>query len=320
MKIFEIPEVNVLFTSIGLLKHKKRVRDINKNSLNKIIQYVQSKSNPYTLFLWQYYALQSDYSWSCLKPKINQILREVPDLNIVVCCNDMQTLNSVPKEYGSRFSGILCNHNATVSRKIFNIKICNKIWDCVYTARMCEFKRHHLSYELSNVLYLTSGSKYLHPYTKEGHLSLIANQNNPFTLYYQHIDKEEINNLLNKSKIGLCLSGIEGAMYSSVEYLLCGLPIVSTKSIGGRDVFFTENNCLIADDNAGSVAASVKKLLLHYPTLEQRESIRQNAINIQKEHTKKLKDKLKKISSADINIDKLYKEKFVHKLNLITEI
>ena len=146
------------------------------------------------------------------------------------------------------------------------------------------------------------------------------NQDHPFTLYYQHIDKEEINNLLNKSKIGLCLSRVEGAMYSSVEYLLCGLPVVSTKSMGGRDAFFTNTNCLIADDTPESVAECVKKWLLNYPTLEQRQSIRKDAIHTQKKHTKILKDKLKEISSSDINIDKLYKEKFVHKLNLITEI
>ena len=45
------------------------------------------------------------------------------------------------------------------------------------------------------------------------------------------------------------MSSQEGAMYSSVEYLLCGLPIVSTKSTGGHDVFFTDTNCIIAEDS-----------------------------------------------------------------------
>ncbi len=313
-KLFEIPEINVLFGTTGILKDKKNIplNPKNKNLLSNTIRYIKNQDNPYTLFLWQYRTL-NDVSWKALKPQINQILGETTDLNIVICCNDIETLNRIPKEYGSRFSGILCNHNATVSRKIFNIQSCDKMWDCVYTARMCPYKRHHLSYNLSNILYLTSENRLPHPYTKKGHMLLMANQNNPFTLYHNLINKNQVNDVLNRSRVGLCLSSSEGAMYSSIEYLLCGLPIVSTKSKGGRDTFFTSTNCLIADDSPESVAECVGKWLLNYPTLEQRQRIRQDAVSTQRKHTKILKNKLKEISSVDIDIDKLYKEKFIHK-------
>tara|TARA_B100001564_G_scaffold359974_1_gene384291 strand:+ start:1302 stop:2291 length:990 start_codon:yes stop_codon:yes gene_type:complete len=315
-EVFEIPEINVLFSSTAMIKDEKNIHLIprNKSLLSDTIGYINNKANPYTLFLWQYRTLD-DLSWEQLKPQINRILGEVTDLNIVICCNDIKTLNNMPKEYGSRFSGILCNHNATVSRKIFNIQSCDKMWDSVYTARMCEFKRHHLSYNLSNILYLTSGNKkgQSNPYTKKGHMLLMANQNNNFTLYHKSVPKKQVNYLLNRSRVGLCLSSKEGAMYSSIEYLLCGLPIVSTKSTGGRDVFFTNENCIIAEDTPESVAECVQKWLLNYPTLEQRQRIRQDAVSTQKQHTKILKNKLKEISSVDIDIDKLYKEKFVHK-------
>jgi glycosyltransferase involved in cell wall biosynthesis len=39
-----------------------------------------------------------------------------------------------------------------------------------------------------------------------------------------------------------------------MEYMLCGTPVVSTPSTGGRDVFFTPENSIIRDDNPKAVA------------------------------------------------------------------
>jgi glycosyltransferase involved in cell wall biosynthesis len=49
-------------------------------------------------------------------------------------------------------------------------------------------------------------------------------------------------------------------MMSSIEYLLAGLPVVSTRSLGGRDVFFDEANSLIVGDSPDAVAAAVREL------------------------------------------------------------
>lgn len=44
------------------------------------------------------------------------------------------------------------------------------------------------------------------------------------------LDSEELNRCLNQCRLGLCLSAVEGPMYASIEYLLAGLPVVSTES------------------------------------------------------------------------------------------
>jgi hypothetical protein len=63
----------------------------------------------------------------------------------------------------------------------------------------------------------------------------------------QVLSKKEINEYINKSKIGLMMSEVEGASWASLEYLLCGLPVISCKSKGGRDVFYNSNNSIIID-------------------------------------------------------------------------
>jgi glycosyltransferase involved in cell wall biosynthesis len=47
-----------------------------------------------------------------------------------------------------------------------------------------------------------------------------------------------VNQGLARAVVGLCLSTVEGSNYASMEYMLAGLPIVSTPSIGGREVYF----------------------------------------------------------------------------------
>lgn len=50
-------------------------------------------------------------------------------------------------------------------------------------------------------------------------------------------------------------------MFASIEYLLCGLPIVSTTSIGGRDIFFSSDFSEIVEDDPSDVSRAVKELI-----------------------------------------------------------
>ena len=54
------------------------------------------------------------------------------------------------------------------------------------------------------------------------------------------------------------LSAMEGACFSSSEYLLCGVPVVSTKSLGGRDFWYNDYNSIICDDDEDSIAKGVE--------------------------------------------------------------
>ena len=49
-------------------------------------------------------------------------------------------------------------------------------------------------------------------------------------------------------------------MYSAVEYLLAGLPVVSTPSLGGRDVFFDPDYCRIVPPDPAKVREAAAEL------------------------------------------------------------
>ena len=63
---------------------------------------------------------------------------------------------------------------------------------------------------------------------------------------------------IGKAACGLALSAVEGAMFSCGEYTLCGVPVVNTRNLGGRDTLLPEFAVKTADDNADSVAQAVQ--------------------------------------------------------------
>ena len=77
---------------------------------------------------------------------------------------------------------------------------------------------------------------------------------------YVRLDAQKVSGLLAHARVGLCLSAVEGHMRASIEYLLCGLPVVSTPSIGGRDRYYVREYCQVVDADPDAVAGAVRRL------------------------------------------------------------
>jgi glycosyltransferase involved in cell wall biosynthesis len=142
-------------------------------------------------------------------------------------------------------------------------------FDAVYNARLSPYKRHHLAAAIdrlaliyyNNALEFTP-SQFHAVHTRWKALLPSAYFANELTTEgYQRIPVRDLNRILARSRVGLCLSAYEGAMRASIEYLSAGLPIVSTRSLGGRDRFFDEEFCLIVEDNPQQVKQAVDALI-----------------------------------------------------------
>ncbi len=175
------------------------------------------------------------------------------------------------KQFGleSRF----VNQNCFIDEKMFQPEPeSEKLFDAIYNARLIRCKNIQLASELDNLALITyfalqdnydQFSEYQqmipnatalnwpgHPPLKD---CVISN--------YRKININDISSYLNKARVGLCLSNIEGAMYASAEYLLCGLPVVSTESIGGRDVMFDDDYVIMVENSASAVKAGVSAMI-----------------------------------------------------------
>jgi glycosyltransferase involved in cell wall biosynthesis len=74
------------------------------------------------------------------------------------------------------------------------------------------------------------------------------------------IPDDKVNAAYARAAVGLCLSEVEGAMYVSAEYLLAGLPVVSTPSRGGREFLFDPEFCRIVPPDPRAVRDAVLAL------------------------------------------------------------
>jgi len=158
---------------------------------------------------------------------------------------------------------VFCNHDSFLDERLFTVPLKReRRFDAVYNARMNPFKRHTLARDIPSLLMIggvqTQGDS--HEYFESVRAAMPE-------AHFTHADDrryyspEEVAAALALARVGLCLSACEGGMYAAVEYLLCGLPVVSTASRGGRDEWFDSEFVRVVPDDAGAVRAAVAELI-----------------------------------------------------------
>jgi glycosyltransferase involved in cell wall biosynthesis len=210
------------------------------------------------------------------------------------CVNDQSTYRQLTA-LGIPASFI--SHNAFIDEKIFDIDPnITKKYEAVYNARMSPFKRHQLADRVPRLLMLAgmvSGDDDI-AYSQQVRAAM-PTATIVDTTASQWKSPYEVAQFLNQSKVGLCLSACEGAMWGSVEYLLCGLPIVSTASLGGRDEWFDPRYTRVVRDDPQAVAQAVEDLVkLDFSP----ESIRASTLDRMSQHRLRLIELGQSIYSA----------------------
>ena len=190
-----------------------------------------------------------------------------PNHRLIFVCN---TPGEADKMQGCGEAAFFYNKTASTSERTFRpLDGAAPAFDAIYNALLAPWKRHHLSLEIPTCAFL-----FYRDDVSEGSASAEARIMACHTAVPRHVfinplDKDqrpirltlsEVNRHLNRASVGLCLSEKEGAMFASTEYLLSGLPIVTTPSIGGRHVYHDEEYCRTVPPDPRSVADAVRAL------------------------------------------------------------
>ena len=164
-----------------------------------------------------------------IRKKIQALQRRRP-ARVIICAN------SIEEVWFARAGGLtayLHNQNIHAREGVFYPEEASMRYDAVYAASMEAYKRLSLTQSLESIFVLTYKSGFssgwdLH---KEYPALKKAEYNREFW------GEAAVRALYSSSRCGLALSRIEGAMWATAEYLLCGLPVVSTRNFGGRNHF-----------------------------------------------------------------------------------
>jgi glycosyltransferase involved in cell wall biosynthesis len=240
------------------------------------------------------------------------------NINFAILCNTerefklLKYLNLIAIEI--RF----CNQNCFVDENVFVINDSKKEYDSLYNAKLVKWKNHYLAKGIERialVTYLVENNDLLEKIKKWCPKAIWLNFDKNWK--YAFKTASEIANFMNQSYCTLALSKREGAMYSSIESLLCGIPVVSIASKGGRDVFFTDNNSIIVKAYPKDVAKAVYDIKNNKLSFNSKQ-IRNDVLNKMKVHRKIYFDLVnslvKKKYSTEFEVRKKWNEVFIDKL------
>lgn len=144
---------------------------------------------------------------------------------------------------------LYCNRNCLIDENIFNIDTkMEKKYDMIINSAFSEYKNTkvaNLCQNVAHVGYIQYHKIFLPTF------GTILNNKKGNT--FEKILRPDLIKILNQSKVGGIFSVEEGQCRASSEYLLTGLPVISVKSKGGRDVFYNDYNSIICENDPVSV-------------------------------------------------------------------
>jgi glycosyltransferase involved in cell wall biosynthesis len=195
----------------------------------------------------------------------------------------------------------LCNQNCFLDeRLIYPEPNVPKLYDAVFNSRLVPFKRPELAAQTKRLAVITGSYELDKSYaakTLAAMADLAYCNYSPVSGVLRYLNLEQVRRILVQSWCGLALSAEEGAMYAAGEYLLAGLPVVTTPSRGGRDLFFHPDYVTTVEPSPEAVAQAVQDFKARKldPVV-----IRNRTIALFREHRRRLIARLSEIARSDL--------------------
>ncbi len=234
--------------------------------------------------------------------ELTEAMQELSALSITVLANSPEEVESLTR-LGIRT--ILCQQNAFIDERKYPIIKKEKIYDAIYIARITPFKRHYLAEKVSSLRLIGDFYESERPYVDKTLADL------KHAAYTRQVKSSRIPDEISKAKCGLCLSCEEGAMFVSAEYLLCGIPIVETANLGGRNTIYPPFAYKEVPDTPEAVAEAVGEYAKSRP---EPQAIRQAVIENMQKYREILRSELNEILKEHGKPP--FQGRFPHKLGL----
>ena len=203
----------------------------------------------FTMFLQLGWSAELPEVANELKPRLAEAKNAFPEARFIVLANTAKEVDII-KEFAEVY---LAQHNAFLDPRRYPLaKPDKRKYDALYIARITPFKRHELAKMVKNLHLIGSFSE------KERNYFESTIKEFSHAKWSQKVPSFLIGKEIGKAACGLALSAIEGAMFSCGEYTLCGIPVVNTVNLGGRDTLLPEFAVKYAEDTPESVAAAVE--------------------------------------------------------------
>lgn len=163
-----------------------------------------------------------------------------------------------------RLSGLpshLLNQNMHTCEHWFSPRDDPIQFNAIYTAAAAPYKRIELALDVPKLFVLTYFWPDIRDETGKWRLGKFDSRLEGVRHNVDRVERQQVPRLISAARCGLALSRVEGAMWASMEYLMCGLPVVTTWNVGGRNFYLDDSNSV----RVRATRASVKEGALAAP-------------------------------------------------------
>lgn len=165
----------------------------------------------------------------------------------------------------ARQPAAVCTASIFLDETIFDIQAGRVAeFDAIYNGQLVPFKRHELCVGVKSLALIYHRHSDPLPYDHAAkvrewlpHATFVNERDGPFHSLAPH----EVASWLNRARVGLILSAQEGQNRATAEYLLCGLPVVTTPNIGGRNRVLHPSYAVEVQPDPEAVAKGVTDLI-----------------------------------------------------------
>ena len=187
------------------------------------------------------------------------------DMTVVICC---PTAGEVAAAQREGLDALHCSGAVLIREDFFPVSPRREPkFDAIYDAQWIDYKRHELAGGIGSLALIapppwaprqSTIGYYQRAHAAVRHATWISR---PWgSTHKRWLSWEEINAAYHQARVGLCLSRVEGHMAASLQYLMAGLPVVTTPNLGGRMRPFDPRYVRWAPDDPGAVASAVDDL------------------------------------------------------------
>ena len=242
-----------------------------------------------------------------IEKKIKEFKRLPFYLQTIILCNSQRekTVCDKLKVYSA-----FVNKNCFLDESIYKIdESIQKEFDGIYSTSYNNRKRLDLCCNMNNVKVLLNYKNSLIPNEALKSLNILNTETIPDNEVYKYY---------NKAKFGLCLITQDDSSNANAEYLLCGLPVISVESAGGRSVWYNNYNSIIVDPNKESLEKGIEVCLRKIESGKfNSELIRRKQIILMNEFKNKFIQVIKIMTGFSTEFcEQLIKEKLKNKFTL----
>lgn len=211
----------------------------------------------YYFFLNPMWSLASDSYRDRTFKAVVRAFETFPQHKYIALANDPNELDRCTSSLPPGIKTYICGEHCATDLTTFRYKKSPIIHDAAYIARADAYKRISLCSQIESVCLISRGiTTSLFEQISVEVPGLVCL--NICGSSVRQLTPDEVSGALHSSGCGLILSCREGQNRATIEYLLCGAPVVTTPSQGGRDRWLHPGNSIYAQASPAAVAEAVK--------------------------------------------------------------